>query len=33
MTSPVRILVVGLGNMGQSHAKAYHGSTASRSSA
>ncbi len=24
MATPVRILVVGLGNMGQSHAKAYH---------
>ncbi len=24
MTSPVRILVVGVGNMGQSHARAYH---------
>ena len=24
MADPVRILVVGVGNMGQSHAKAYH---------
>ena len=33
MPNPIRILVVGVGNMGQSHAKAYTGSTASRSSA
>ena len=25
MTGPVRVLVVGVGNMGQSHARAYHG--------
>ena len=33
MPNPIRILVVGVGNMGQSHARAYHRLPASRSSA